>query len=363
MRRNTSSCVIGLFVLFSLLVQSAIALPQAPSAPKMGEESKETRGTANTVFWEQAEAAVEYYVEWSRDSSFEPKKGSGWIAGTQYEVKGLKLGITYYYRVKARDKKENESEYSNVVSSTQRGRGISGKIREWRSALSEKWAAGGPTMYFILLCWIIGLAKIIEKVSALRISKAFPRNEKVGFWHRFSFDKGYNEFIDKMRENWMSARVYAQGQDKKDTQVDPVETARNLCKENKKYPIARIFLTGLDNPKAPSDPIAGIASVEKEKLQSGLNTLWACSSIAPFLGLFGTVLGMIRAFAVYATEPDEALRAVKIGEAISLALVTTAFGLLVCISLLAVYYFLRARVDRIYSLWEEKTIEIAKPIQ
>lgn len=77
-------------------------------------------------------------------------------------------------------------------------------------------------------------------------------------------------------------------------------------------------------------------------LRRGLGGLATIASAAPFVGLFGTVLGIISAFRDMASKGG-GLAAVSAG--ISEALVTTAFGLLVAIPAVMVYNYFTNRVD------------------
>ncbi|MFC6646119.1 MotA/TolQ/ExbB proton channel family protein [Granulicella cerasi] len=65
------------------------------------------------------------------------------------------------------------------------------------------------------------------------------------------------------------------------------------------------------------------------KLKKGLGSLATIGSVAPFIGLFGTVVGILNAFQTIAAMKTSSLAAIAGG--ISEALVTTAFGLLVAI--------------------------------
>ena len=78
-------------------------------------------------------------------------------------------------------------------------------------------------------------------------------------------------------------------------------------------------------------------------LRRGLGGLATIASAAPFVGLFGTVVGIINAFRSMASSGQGGLAAVSAG--ISEALVTTAFGLLVAIPAVMVYNYLTNRVD------------------
>jgi biopolymer transport protein ExbB/TolQ len=85
-------------------------------------------------------------------------------------------------------------------------------------------------------------------------------------------------------------------------------------------------------------------------LRRGLGGLATVASTAPFVGLLGTVLGIITAFQLMAASGSGGLASVSAG--ISEALITTAFGLLVAIPALMMFNYLTNRV-------EEMTVDIA----
>ena len=84
-------------------------------------------------------------------------------------------------------------------------------------------------------------------------------------------------------------------------------------------------------------------SQETLALRKGMTVLATVSSTAPFVGLFGTVLGVINAFAGISAAKSAGIGAVAGG--ISEALIETAFGLLVAIPAVWVYNYFNARVD------------------
>jgi biopolymer transport protein ExbB/TolQ len=93
-------------------------------------------------------------------------------------------------------------------------------------------------------------------------------------------------------------------------------------------------------PDAVEDLMSGALPKEKERYDSRLDFLATLASNAPFIGLFGTVLGIIRAFNDLAGDSHEASTAVMAG--VAEALVATAIGLLVAIpSLIALNLFKR----------------------
>ena len=117
---------------------------------------------------------------------------------------------------------------------------------------------------------------------------------------------------------------------------------------------ARVLLAGLraglrDGPAAAEEVIAGNLKYEKIRLDRGLIVIGTTGSNAPFLGLFGTVLGIIKAFHDLAANTAEASEAVMAG--ISEALVATAVGLMVAIPAVILYnYFQRRNKDIVAEL-------------
>jgi biopolymer transport protein ExbB/biopolymer transport protein TolQ len=85
------------------------------------------------------------------------------------------------------------------------------------------------------------------------------------------------------------------------------------------------------------------AQREVQSLKRGLNLLATVGSTAPFVGLLGTVMGIVNAFQQMAISGSGGLGTVSAG--IAEALVTTAFGLLVAIPAVMLYNFLQGWVD------------------
>ncbi len=85
------------------------------------------------------------------------------------------------------------------------------------------------------------------------------------------------------------------------------------------------------------------AQREVQTLKRGLGVLATVGSTAPFVGLLGTVMGIVNAFQLMAASGSGGLGTVSAG--IAEALVTTAFGLLVAIPAVMAYNFLQGWVD------------------
>ncbi|CAF0693934.1 MotA/TolQ/ExbB proton channel family protein [Candidatus Methylacidithermus pantelleriae] len=75
--------------------------------------------------------------------------------------------------------------------------------------------------------------------------------------------------------------------------------------------------------------------------------------IAPMVGLFGTVIGILRSFGSIAAEPSP-MRTMLLAGGVSQALVSTAVGLIVGITAMLFYSYFRGKVQRLVSLFEER---------
>ncbi len=102
---------------------------------------------------------------------------------------------------------------------------------------------------------------------------------------------------------------------------------------------ARILKAGLDlahiSPEAVEKAMTGTATAERLRMERGLAFLATVGSNSPFIGLFGTVLGILRAFHDLSLDSADASKAVMAG--ISEALVATAVGLMVAIPAVVLY--------------------------
>jgi biopolymer transport protein ExbB len=95
-------------------------------------------------------------------------------------------------------------------------------------------------------------------------------------------------------------------------------------------------------PDSVEDLLAAAGRKERARYEQRLNFLATIASNAPFVGLFGTVLGIIRAFKDLSGNMAEASSAVMGG--IAEALVATAVGLLVAIPAVVAFNILKSRV-------------------
>ncbi len=129
--------------------------------------------------------------------------------------------------------------------------------------------------------------------------------------------------------------------------------------------VARVVQRTLDfttkNPRATITEAREVAQAEGTRIASVYNQrityLADIGSIAPMLGLFGTVLGMIKSFSVVASD-IAATRPMMLAEGVAEALVTTAAGLLIGIPAMAAYSFFRGRVQALISDLETASTQL-----
>ena len=127
-------------------------------------------------------------------------------------------------------------------------------------------------------------------------------------------------------------------------------------------PLGRIFAAGLYNVRSSREIMkeaieeAGRAvAVELERFLTSLGTI---AAIAPLLGLFGTVVGMIEIFG--ANNPTSGGNPEQLAHGISVALYNTAFGLIVAIPSMIFYRYFRSKVDRLIVEMEQQAIKLVE---
>jgi biopolymer transport protein ExbB len=133
-------------------------------------------------------------------------------------------------------------------------------------------------------------------------------------------------------------------------------TAARTATERSDAAVADIFLAGFDRLERTRGNCDGVESaVERERAQVGLRlrrNLWILAtigSLTPFVGLFGTVAGIMRSFKDLGLDVQAGgsggSAAVMTG--ISEALVATAVGILVAVQAMAFYNYFQARLSRV----------------
>jgi biopolymer transport protein ExbB len=175
---------------------------------------------------------------------------------------------------------------------------------------------GGPVMWPLLAFSIVALAFTIERFIALRRARI-----------------NVNEFLAKIRKALIVNRS--------------IRDAIKIC-EQYRGPVASIMKAGLLKYGQPKEDvektIENAAFYEMSRLERGLLVLATTANVAPLLGFFGTVTGMIRSFDALAEAGLSNPGLVAAG--ISEALITTATGLVIAIPVQLVYNFFISRINK-----------------
>ncbi|MFI3295380.1 MAG: MotA/TolQ/ExbB proton channel family protein [Rikenellaceae bacterium] len=194
--------------------------------------------------------------------------------------------------------------------------------------LKQKFMEGGVGwMSPLLLCLVLGLAIVIERVLYLNLSTI---NTK--------------KLIAKVEDALNNGGI---------------EAAKDVCR-NTRGPVASIFYQGLDRSDDGIDvvekSVAAYGSVQSALLENGLSWISLFIAIAPMLGFMGTVVGMIAAFDSIEAAGDIAPSMVAGG--IKVALLTTVGGLIVAVILQLFYNYLVAKIDSLVLSMEDSSISL-----
>ena len=143
-----------------------------------------------------------------------------------------------------------------------------------------------------------------------------------------------------------------------------MDGARRLC-EDKGCPLSSVALAAIEYVRSSrsleetllKDVIEGEGARQAEDIVGQTQYLLDVGVIAPMVGLLGTVFGMLHAFSGIAHDIASA-KPVVLAEGVSMALLTTAFGLMVGIPAMAFYSYFRRRASKIVSYLEMSSTDI-----
>ena len=124
-----------------------------------------------------------------------------------------------------------------------------------------------------------------------------------------------------------------------------------------RHPVARVLQTGiLARDVAPGTAMQAAAQAELRHLRRYLPVLDTIITLAPLLGLLGTITGMISAFGIVSEAGLGQPHAITGG--IAEALIATATGLLVAIVTLISHNYFRARMEAMTGMIEERATQL-----
>jgi biopolymer transport protein ExbB len=187
---------------------------------------------------------------------------------------------------------------------------------------------------------------VILGVSIIAMALFFERAAFLFFRMNLNMDKAYKKVLVPLeKENFQKA----------------IEE----CTRLEKHPLGGVLKAGLlkadrkdqEIERAMEEKI--LSEMPKVKARVNLFTLFA--NIATLLGLLGTILGLITAFQSVSSA-SEAVKQEMLAKGISMAMLTTAGGLMVAIPCLAGYYLLNNRSDYLLDKIEEKAMGLANAL-
>lgn len=139
--------------------------------------------------------------------------------------------------------------------------------------------------------------------------------------------------------------------------------AANMLKRER-GPVARIMRVAVDcilnremSMKSRESEISRVGSGELRYLESHMRGLEMAATVAPLMGLMGTVIGMIKSFGQL-SEAGSRIDPSMLAGGIWEALVTTAGGLMVAIPAMGAYYMLDSLIERVRASMRDVTIQV-----
>nr|WP_315252862.1 MotA/TolQ/ExbB proton channel family protein [uncultured Duganella sp.] len=185
-------------------------------------------------------------------------------------------------------------------------------------------AAGWP-IWLLLIASIVATALIIERLMYLRRSKLIPK-------------KLLDEVVQVYRNKQITTDV-----------IDKLENSS---------PLGIVLSAALRNVDAPrevmKESIEEAGSGVAHTLERFLTTLGTIATLAPLMGLFGTVVGMIE---IFGSQNAAGSNPAQLAHGISVALYNTGFGLAIAMPTLVFYRHFRALVDSFIIDMEQQAVK------
>lgn len=195
-------------------------------------------------------------------------------------------------------------------------------------AIKQKFLEGGAAwMAPILLCLVLGLAIVIERVIYLNMATTNTKK--------------------------LIANVEAA------LQNGGIEAAKEVCR-NTRGPVGSIFYQGLERYDEGIDvvekSVVSYGSVQMGQMENGLTWVSLFIALSPMLGFMGTVVGMVQAFDQIQAMGDISPTIVAGG--IKVALLTTLAGLIAAVILQLFYNYIVSKIDGLVIAMEDSSISL-----
>lgn len=201
-----------------------------------------------------------------------------------------------------------------------------------RASMMRLITTGNPMLWPLGLCSIVALGFALERLVALRRERVIPR-----------------DFVNRFLERLSSGKLDR-------------ERAVELCRANDS-PVARVFAHAIRYWGQPASAIRQAigydAAGELADLKRNVRVLNGTATLAPLLGLLGTVIGMIESFDALGTGVRTGVsKSEQLAHGISLALMTTALGLAIAVVSVAMYYYLLHRIDALIRELDDQSLRV-----
>ena len=190
-------------------------------------------------------------------------------------------------------------------------------------------AAGWP-IWPLIVASIIALGIIVERAWSLQHSRVAPRDLLPEVTQEVKHKGVTQDLLNRLAQGPLLARLFAVG-------LKNVRSSREVMKES----------------------LEESGRVAAHELERFLTTLGTIASLAPLMGLFGTVVGMIEIFGAQG-GPGMTTNPAQLAHGISVALYNTGFGLLVAIPSMIFYRHYRAKVDGLVVEMEMQAVKLVE---
>jgi biopolymer transport protein ExbB len=188
-------------------------------------------------------------------------------------------------------------------------------------------AAGWP-IWPLIATSVFGVAIILERFWSLRESYVIPQN-----------------LMEDVK------KLVGSGSIKKDT----VEALRANS------PLGEIMAVAIENQNSSleiiKDSIEEAGSQVSYKLERYLGALSTISTVAPLLGLFGTIIGMVELFSSFTSSGHDVA---VFARGISIALYNTAGGIVVAVPAMIAFRYFRSKVDHLVNEMEQQALHLVE---
>ena len=191
-------------------------------------------------------------------------------------------------------------------------------------------AAGWP-IWPLIVTSIFGVAIILERLWTLRVSNIAPSNLLADVTNLMSSGSINIESIEALKKN---------------------------------SPLGEIMAVAIENKNASleviKDSIEEAGSLASFRLEKYLGTLSTISTVAPLLGLFGTIIGMVELFSSFTSSGHDVT---VFARGISVALYNTAGGIVVAVPAMIAFRYFRSKVYYLVNEMEQQALRLVEVIR